>query len=135
MRASAFLESPESIQIGFGIGKEDPAHLGQVRLPPSQLQQLDPKLLLESAHGVADRGLRAAELFGCGSKAAQLDDRPQDLPFVESRFHEREYIEGIDGCELKCAFTSAVAKRSMHARSTTVDQVSRTRERTIPANG
>ena len=75
-------------QMRFDIGEQSAAKLSEMRAAPFDLEQLDTQLLLEAGDGVANGGLRAIELFGRRSEAAQLDDRLQDLPFVEGGKHD-----------------------------------------------
>lgn len=78
--------------MGFYIGQQDASRLCQVGSSASLFEQFDPKLFLEASDCVADRRLRAIELFRCRGEAAQLNNSLQDLPFIKGRLHYDQYI-------------------------------------------
>ena len=73
--------------MGLGIGQQNTTGLGQMGPSAPLLEELDPNLLLEPGDRVADRRLRAIELFRRRCKAAQLHHGLQNLPFIERRLH------------------------------------------------
>jgi hypothetical protein len=70
-------------EVGFDVGEQDAAEVGEVRVSALHLEDLNTELFLQAGDGVADGGLGAVELFGRRRKAAQLDNGLQDLPFIE----------------------------------------------------
>jgi hypothetical protein len=91
-RMRALLDLVKTGEMCFDFGKHDAAEFGQMRAPALHLKELDAEPLLQATDGVADRRLGAIELFGRRRKATQLDNRLQDLPFVEGSPHTRSII-------------------------------------------
>jgi hypothetical protein len=73
--------------VGFDFGEHDATEFSEVRASALHLKNLNAEPFLQARDGVADGGLGAIELFGCGRKATQLDNGLQDLPFIEGGAH------------------------------------------------
>src|SRR5271165_4229217 len=73
--------------MGLGVGQQHASCFGQMCFSALLLEELYPKLFLQSSDRVADRRLRAVELLRCRREPAQLDHGMQDLPFIKSSVH------------------------------------------------